>query len=140
MGSLWSPPSPALLGAHGEALERPGLLGLRQARAEPIYEPHRPQETLLHKIVSEHLDDGKLPRASVGQRLLAKSAHVKGFAVKHYLKTGLFAGMKLIRGVSRNKIKAVIDPHVFEGIESIPDAVEHHNAGKNIGKVLIRLS
>jgi NADPH-dependent curcumin reductase CurA len=48
--------------------------------------------------------------------------------------------MKLIRGVSRNKIRAVIDPNIFEGIESVADAVEHHNAGKNIGKVLIRLS
>jgi NADPH-dependent curcumin reductase CurA len=36
------------------------------------------------------------------------------------------------------KLKVTLDPTVFRGIESIPDAVEHLLSGQNCGKVVVK--
>lgn len=37
-----------------------------------------------------------------------------------------------------NKLKVAVDPTQFQGIESIPDAVEYLLSGQNCGKVVVR--
>jgi len=41
--------------------------------------------------------------------------------------------------IEKGKLKAVIDTAKFTGLEQVPDAVEHMYAGKNIGKVTVRI-
>jgi NADPH-dependent curcumin reductase CurA len=40
----------------------------------------------------------------------------------------------------RGEIRPVIDPTPFVGLESVADAVEHLLAGRNVGKVVVRLA
>lgn len=70
--------------------------------------------------------------------LLAKSAVIRGFFLPHYPHRFPEHLQKLMTLVAEGKIVAPIDPVEFNGIDSIPDAVEHLHGGKNKGKVLIR--
>lgn len=70
--------------------------------------------------------------------LLAKSAVIRGFFLPHYPHRFPDHLQKLMTLVAEGKICAPIDPVEFNGIDSIADAVDHLQGGKNKGKVLIR--
>lgn len=75
----------------------------------------------------------------VYDRLLNKSAEIRGFAFKHYKARAGIHAYQLMRLVRSRKVVPVLDPMTFSGIASIVDAVEHHQAGKNLGKVVVSL-
>ncbi len=74
----------------------------------------------------------------VYDRLLSKSAQIRGFAFKHYAKSAGLHAMSTIRGVIKKQLRGVVDPSEFMGVDSVVAAVEHHQAGKNLGKVVVR--
>jgi NADPH-dependent curcumin reductase CurA len=41
--------------------------------------------------------------------------------------------------MGEGKVTALIDPTKFQGLEQVPDAIEHMYAGKNTGKVTVTL-
>jgi len=48
--------------------------------------------------------------------------------------------MKLLLGqIQEGKIQPLVDPTKFEGLEQIPDAIDHMYAGKNTGKVTVSI-
>ena len=46
--------------------------------------------------------------------------------------------MGTIRAVVKKELRGVVDPTEFIGVDSVVAAVEHHHAGKNVGKVVVR--
>jgi len=77
-----------------------------------------------------------LPR--VYEKLLWKSAQIRGFVLSHYAdKMGphLFA---LIEKLKKGELRALVDSTDYVGLESVCDAVEALHAGKNTGKVVIQ--
>lgn len=48
------------------------------------------------------------------------------------------AGDRLLNLFYTDKLKVAVDPTQFQGIESIPDAVEYLLSGQNCGKVVVR--
>ncbi len=74
----------------------------------------------------------------VYDRLLTKSAQIRGFAFKHYARSAGLHAMTTIRAVIKKQLRGVVDPTEFVGVDSIVSAVEHHQAGKNLGKVVVR--
>ncbi len=77
-----------------------------------------------------------LPR--IYEKLLWKSAQVRGFLLSHYadrMGPHLFG---LIDKLKKGELRALIDVADYEGLESVCDAVEALHAGKNTGKVIVR--
>ncbi|KAI9137245.1 putative oxidoreductase [Paraphysoderma sedebokerense] len=72
--------------------------------------------------------------------LLSKSISVIGFFLNHYMKDG---GMKawahLVDGISKGTISFSVDMQDFRGLEDVSRGIKHLFAGKNIGKVVIRV-
>ncbi len=75
----------------------------------------------------------------VYDRLLAKSAELRGFAFKHFKARAAYHGYRLSRLIHGGKVEPVVDPTPFIGIESVARAVAHQRAGKNLGKVVVAL-
>lgn len=91
-------------------------------------------------FVSEHEDRPTMPNGSVSRRLIAKSGQIRGFAMEHNMKSAPIPGLRLMRDVSKRRIRPVVDPKVFQGIEAVADAVDHHGSGQSVGKVLIKFA
>ncbi|GMJ05602.1 hypothetical protein like AT1G49670 [Hibiscus trionum] len=71
------------------------------------------------------------------EKLLAKSQTVAGFVLvqySHFWKEHL---TRLFHLYSSGKLKVVIDPKKFSGLDSVADAVEHLHSGKSTGKVVV---
>ncbi|KAE8667869.1 ARP protein (REF) isoform 2 [Hibiscus syriacus] len=71
------------------------------------------------------------------EKLLAKSQAVAGFVLvqySHFWKEHL---IRLFHLYSSGKLKVVIDPKRFSGLDSVADAVEHLHSGKSTGKVVV---
>ncbi|NEU75204.1 zinc-binding dehydrogenase [Hassallia byssoidea VB512170] len=71
-------------------------------------------------------------------QLMWKAASVRGFLMPHYKEYIPEARDRLLNLFYTDKLKVAIDPTVFNGIESIPTAVEYLLTGKNCGKVVVR--
>lgn len=71
-------------------------------------------------------------------QLMWKAASVRGFLMPHYKEYIPEAGDRLLNLFYTDKLKVAIDSTVFNGIESIPAAVEYLLTGKNCGKVVVR--
>lgn len=71
--------------------------------------------------------------------LLSKSASVRGFFLNHYTKD--FPGhlQKLSQLVSEGKLISPVDPHPFEGLGSVADAIDYMYQRRNTGKVIVTL-
>jgi NADPH-dependent curcumin reductase CurA len=39
----------------------------------------------------------------------------------------------------QGRIRVMVDPHPFIGLEAVPDAVEYLMTGRNTGKIVIRI-
>ncbi len=70
-------------------------------------------------------------------KLMWKAASVRGFLNPLYAEYIEAAQNKLLNLFYSNKIKIAVDSTQFNGIESIPAAVEHLLNGKNCGKVVV---
>lgn len=91
--------------------------------------------------VSEY-EDGPKPVQSerIYTSLIPQSASVHGFFLPHF--AGHFGPhvRKLMRMQESGEIDVRIDERVFEGIESIPNAVDYLQSGRSMGKVVVRIS
>ncbi|MFN6567311.1 zinc-binding dehydrogenase [Dendronalium sp. ChiSLP03b] len=81
----------------------------------------------------------QISQPRIYHQLFWKAASVRGFLMPHYKEHMAQARDRLIHLFYSGKLKVVIDPTQFNGVESIPDAVEYLLSGKNCGKVVVRL-
>ncbi|NWF67992.1 MAG: zinc-binding dehydrogenase [Chloroflexi bacterium] len=73
------------------------------------------------------------------EHLVRKSATLYGFALTDYAQFVRTQFDHLLELYYADKLKVVIDTRVFMGLASVPDALEHLLAGKNAGKIIVRL-
>ncbi|MDZ8183809.1 MAG: zinc-binding dehydrogenase [Nostoc sp. ChiSLP02] len=71
-------------------------------------------------------------------QLFWKAASVRAFLMPHYKEYIAEARDRLLNLFYTDKIKVAVDPAQFQGIESIPNAVEYLLGGHNCGKVVVR--
>lgn len=71
--------------------------------------------------------------------LLFRSASLRGFISSNHM--GSFAShiQKLLGLIKEGKLKVDVDPTPFQGLEAIPEAIDHMFAKKNIGKLVVKL-
>lgn len=89
-------------------------------------------------FISEYLNDFELvnqPR--IYSKIFWKAASVRGFLMPHYAEFGGEVCDRLLNLYYSGKIKVTVDPTEFQGLESIPNAVEYLLSGKNCGKVVV---
>jgi NADPH-dependent curcumin reductase CurA len=84
------------------------------------------------KSVEEHMQ----PR--IYHKLFWKAASVRGFLMPLYQEYAAEARVRLLELFYSGKLKVAIDPTQFQGIESIPTAVEYLLSGQNCGKVVVK--
>ncbi len=71
------------------------------------------------------------------QKLFWKAASVRGFLMPHYKEYMVEARERLLNLFYANQLKVAVDPTQFNGVESIPAAVEYLLSGQNCGKVVV---
>ena len=76
-------------------------------------------------------------RPRIYQKLFWKSASVRGFWLPSYAEHIPAARDRLLNMFYNNLLDLKVDPKVFRGIESIPDAVSYLLSGLNAGKVVV---
>ncbi len=74
-----------------------------------------------------------------GHKLYFKSASIRGFVYPHFKDVEADAVRRLLEAHQSGKIKVLLDPTSFKGLESVPDAVDYLLTGQNIGKVVVEL-
>jgi hypothetical protein len=96
-------------------------------------------------VVSGHTSDFDqpevpVPSVPVYRRLYWKSASIRAFQMPAFPQHFAEAANRLLAMHARGEIRPAIDPTPFAGLESVADAVEHLLAGRNVGKVVVRLA
>lgn len=71
------------------------------------------------------------------EKILAKSQTVAGFFLVQYAHLWQSHLDKLVNLYSMGKLKVVVDPKQFLGLNSVADAVEYLHSGKSVGKVVV---
>ncbi|KAM6558157.1 hypothetical protein CsatA_027396 [Cannabis sativa] len=71
------------------------------------------------------------------EKILAKSQTVAGFFLVQYSYLWQQHLDKLVNLFSMGKLKVVVDPKQFLGVNSVADAVEYLHSGKSVGKVVV---
>ncbi|MFT7651977.1 MAG: NADPH-dependent curcumin reductase CurA [Candidatus Azotimanducaceae bacterium] len=71
-------------------------------------------------------------------KLLWKSAQIRAFLYKDWPDKIASHLQDLTEKVSDGRIEPLLDPKVFDGIESAVDALEYLHSGQNTGKVVVR--
>ncbi|XP_062091740.1 uncharacterized protein LOC133797735 [Humulus lupulus] len=71
------------------------------------------------------------------EKILAKSQTVAGFFLVQYSYLWQRHLDKLVNLFSMGKLKVVVDPKQFLGLNSVADAVEYLHSGKSVGKVVV---
>ncbi|MEH1893584.1 MAG: zinc-binding dehydrogenase [Nostoc sp.] len=90
-------------------------------------------------FISEYAKDLKqITQPRIYHQLFWKAASVRAFLMPHYKEHIPEARDRLLNLFYTDKLKVVVDPTQFQGIESIPDAVEYLLSGDNCGKVVMR--
>lgn len=91
--------------------------------------------------VSEYKDGPEaVSRERIYTSLIPKSASIRGVFLPHFREHFSAHVKKLMQLQQSGTLTVRIDDTRFEGIESIPDAVEYLHRGENRGKVVVRLS
>ncbi|MEH2336148.1 zinc-binding dehydrogenase [Nostoc sp.] len=80
----------------------------------------------------------KITQPRIYHQLFWKAASARGFLMPHYKEYIPEARDRLLNLFYTDKLKIAVDPTQFQGIESIPDAVEYLLSGHNCGKVVMR--
>ncbi|MFS0515716.1 zinc-binding dehydrogenase [Nostoc sp. UIC 10607] len=90
-------------------------------------------------FISEYaVDVEQITQPRIYHQLFWKAASVRGFLMPHYKEHMAEARDRLLNLFYTDKLKVAVDPTQFQGIESIPDAVEYLLSGHNCGKVVVR--
>jgi prostaglandin reductase 3 len=94
---------------------------------------------LICGFISEYMGGAQEVTAPrIYHKLLWKSAQVRAFLYKDWPEQITSHLESLIEQVASGKIKPLMDPKVFEGIDSAADALEYLHSGHNTGKVVVR--
>lgn len=80
----------------------------------------------------------ELTQPRIYHKLFWKAASVRGFLMPLYQEYAVEARDRLLNLFYSGQLKVAIDPTQFNGIESIPTAVEYLLSGQNCGKVVVR--
>lgn len=89
-------------------------------------------------FISEYgnkFEEATQPR--IYHQLFWKAASVRGFLMPLYQDYATEARERLLNLFYDKKLKVVVDPTQFKGLESIPNAVEYMLSGQNCGKVVV---
>ncbi|MEM9273669.1 MAG: zinc-binding dehydrogenase, partial [Cyanobacteria bacterium P01_F01_bin.143] len=90
-------------------------------------------------FISEYGKDlEQILQARIYDKLFWKGASVRGFLMPLYKEYIPEARDRLLKMLSTEQIRVAIDPTEFQGLESIPAAVEYLLSGQNCGKVVIK--
>jgi hypothetical protein len=85
-------------------------------------------------------DPEQVKQRRIYHRLMWKSASVLGCLVPvHYAEQMPSHREKLFQMYAAGKLRPVVDPSAFEGLDRVADAVEHSVKGRACGKVVVRL-
>ena len=80
-----------------------------------------------------------VPEVRIGPRMYWRAASVRAFMNRLFTEYHPAARQKLLRWYQEGALQVRVDMERFEGLASVPDAVEHLLGGNNIGKVVVRL-
>ncbi|WP_341529828.1 zinc-binding dehydrogenase [Nostoc sp. UHCC 0302] len=80
----------------------------------------------------------QITQPRIYHQLFWKAASVRAFLMPHYKEYIPEARDRLLNLLYTDKLKIAVDATQFQGIESIPDAVEYLLSGQNCGKVVVR--
>jgi NADPH-dependent curcumin reductase CurA len=80
----------------------------------------------------------ELTQPRIYHQLFWKAASVRGFLMPLYQEYAAEARDRLLNLFYSGKLKVTVDPTQFNGIESIPTAVNYLLDGQNCGKVVVR--
>jgi hypothetical protein len=90
-------------------------------------------------FISEYANDlESVTQPRIYQKLFWKSASVRGFLMPHFSEYAEEGRDRLLALFYSGTLKVTVDPAIFQGIESIADAVEYLLSGQNCGKVVVR--
>lgn len=90
-------------------------------------------------FISEYTTDFEcVTQPRIYQKLFWKAASVRGFLMPHFSEYAAEGRDRLLDLFYADKLKVAVDSTLFQGIESIPDAVEYLLSGKNCGKVVVK--
>jgi hypothetical protein len=79
----------------------------------------------------------QITQPRIYHQLFWKAASVRAFLMPHYKEYIPEARDRLLNLLYTDKLKIAVDPTQFQGIESIPNAVEYLLSGQNCGKVVV---
>lgn len=72
-------------------------------------------------------------------KIIRRSASLIGINLNDYANVVPTEGLKLLDKLQMGDIQSLVDPHIFQGIEAVPDAMAHLMSGQAHGKVIVRL-
>lgn len=95
-------------------------------------------------VISGHTSDFDKAIEDVAQpriyrKLYWKSASVRGFQNQSFPEFFDEAAQRILALYYAKKLRALVDPTAFVGLERVADASEHLLAGRNLGKVVVQL-
>jgi NADPH-dependent curcumin reductase CurA len=95
-------------------------------------------------VVSGHTSDFDkdvelVPQVRAYRQLYWKSASIRGFQNQAFPEYFDETASRLLQLFQEEKLQVLIDPTPFVGLDQVSDAVEHLLAGRNAGKVVVRL-
>ncbi|WP_022834733.1 zinc-binding dehydrogenase [Salisaeta longa] len=89
--------------------------------------------------VSEYRDGPSPVQAPrIYTQLLQKSAAIHGFFLPHFAEHFADHMQRLMKRQQTGTLQVAIDETVFEGLATVPDAVEYLHSGESRGKVVVR--
>ena len=90
-------------------------------------------------FISEYANNvEQITQQRIYHQLFWKAASVRCFLMPHYKEYIAEARDRILNLFYTDKLKVAVDPTQFQGIESIPNALEYLLSGQNCGKVVVR--
>ncbi|MBM4224575.1 MAG: zinc-binding dehydrogenase [Gammaproteobacteria bacterium] len=95
-------------------------------------------------VVSGHTSDFDqeiefVPQPRAYRKLYWKSASIRGFQNQAFPEFFAEAAARILDLYYQGRLRALVDPTPFTGLDQVADAVEYLLAGKNAGKVVVKL-
>jgi NADPH-dependent curcumin reductase CurA len=95
-------------------------------------------------VISGHTSDfdkpvEDIPHPRIYHKLYKKSASVRGFQNQAFREYFDEAARRVLDLHYSGRLKVLVDPTPFHGLESVPDASEYLLSGRNTGKVVVRI-
>lgn len=92
-----------------------------------------------HTSDFERPEDELIPQPRIYRKLYWKSASIRGFLNPMYPEYFDESARRVLDLYYAGALRVQVDATRFHGLESVPDAVEHLLAGRNAGKVVVKL-